>query len=126
MIKNYIFFLCEAYILHKVNRYDIHGKRIFETNDKFYFVSLCLSYGIALEIQPIFYFKLKFRKWFKYGLKAQKLLAQGSALGIMAISKAPCKVGCSKFESKIRYKKWCYFGAAKLLIFNTLIYEIVL
>ena len=38
----------------------------------------------------------------------------------------PYKVGCSKFESKIRYKKWCYFGAAKLLIFNTLIYEIVL
>ena len=56
--------------------------------------------------------------WFKYGLKAQKLqkqhalnqrspaegkgkgqklLAQGIALGIMAISKAPCKVGCSKF-----------------------------
>ena len=29
--------------------------------------------------------------WFKYGLKAQKLLAQGSALGIIAISKAPCK-----------------------------------
>ena len=52
--------------------------------------------------------RLKFRMWFKYGLKAQKLLAQGnghkqhalkgqkllaqgSALGIMAISKAPCK-----------------------------------
>ena len=34
--------------------------------------------------------------WFKYGLKAQKLLAQGIALGIIAISKAPCKVGCSK------------------------------
>ena len=44
----------------------------------------------------------KFRKWFKYGLmaqkfqkqhalKGQKLLAQGSALGIRAISKAPCK-----------------------------------
>ena len=29
--------------------------------------------------------------WLKYGLKAQKLLAQGSALGIIAISKAPCK-----------------------------------
>ena len=26
--------------------------------------------------------------WFKNGLKAQKLLAQGIALGIMAISKA--------------------------------------
>ena len=29
--------------------------------------------------------------WFKYGLKAQKLLAQGIALGKMAISNAPCK-----------------------------------
>ena len=29
--------------------------------------------------------------WFKNGLKAQKLLAQGIALGIMAISKAHCK-----------------------------------
>ena len=40
--------------------------------------------------------------WFKYGLKAQKLqkqharkgqklLAQGIALGMMAIGKAPCK-----------------------------------
>ena len=29
--------------------------------------------------------------WFKYGLKAQKLLAQGIALGIMAVGKAPCK-----------------------------------
>ena len=27
----------------------------------------------------------------KVGLKAQKLLAQGNALGIKAISKAPCK-----------------------------------
>ena len=27
--------------------------------------------------------------WFKYGLKAQKLLAQGSALGMKAISKTP-------------------------------------
>ena len=35
---------------------------------------------------------MNFRMWFKYGLKAQKLLAQGIALGIMAISKAPCKV----------------------------------
>lgn len=37
VIINYISFLCETYILHKVNRFDIHGKRIFETNDKFYF-----------------------------------------------------------------------------------------
>ena len=33
----------------------------------------------------------KFRKWFKYGLKTQKLLTPGIALGIIAINKAPCK-----------------------------------
>lgn len=37
VVISYISFLCEAYILHKVNRYDIHGKRVFENNDKFYF-----------------------------------------------------------------------------------------
>ena len=37
------------------------------------------------------YHVLNFRMWFKYGLKAQNLLAQGIALGIMAISNAPCK-----------------------------------
>ena len=29
--------------------------------------------------------------WFENGLKAQKLLAQGNALGILAVNKAPCK-----------------------------------
>ena len=38
-----------------------------------------------------FMISLNFRMWFKYGLKAQKLLAQGSALGMKAISKTPCK-----------------------------------
>ena len=37
VITNYSRFLCDAYMLHKVNRYDIHGKRLFECNDKFYF-----------------------------------------------------------------------------------------
>ena len=52
--------------------------------------------------------ELKFRMWFKYELKAQKLLAQGIALGIMAISKAPCKgksfVYCQVFESFCPYR----------------------
>ena len=62
---------------------------------------------------------LNFRMWFKYGLKAQKLqkqhalkgqklLAQGIALGIKAISKAPCKgksfVNCLIFESFCPYR----------------------
>ena len=46
--------------------------------------------------------------WFKYGLKAQKLLAQGIALGIIAINKAPCKgksfVYCLVLESFCPYR----------------------
>lgn len=37
VIMNYISYLCEAYMVKKVNRFDIHGKRLFENNDKFYF-----------------------------------------------------------------------------------------
>ena len=51
-----------------------------------------VSYG---KDTPFLLF-LNFRMRFKNGLKAQKLLAQGIALGIVAVSKAPCKVGCSK------------------------------
>lgn len=36
-IINYMKTLCDSYILHRVNRYDIHGKKLFESNDKFYF-----------------------------------------------------------------------------------------
>jgi len=36
-IIDYVQYLEDAYIIHKVNRYDIHGKRLFESNDKFYF-----------------------------------------------------------------------------------------
>ena len=46
--------------------------------------------------------------WFKNGLKAQKLLAQGNALGIIAVNKAPCKgksfVYCLVLESFCPYR----------------------
>ena len=46
--------------------------------------------------------------WFKYGLKAQKLIAQGIALGIMAISKAPVP------EKIVReYRKIAFSAAVK-------------
>ena len=63
---------------------------------------------IFVLLQAYLLILLKFRMWFKYGLKAQKLLAQGIALGIMAISKAPCKgksfVYCQVFESFCPYR----------------------
>ena len=36
-IINYARYLCESYMIQKVNRYDIHGKKIFESNEKYYF-----------------------------------------------------------------------------------------
>lgn len=36
-IIEYIKYISEAYILHKVNRYDIHGKKLFDSNGQFYF-----------------------------------------------------------------------------------------
>ena len=59
--------------------------------------------------------------WFKYGLKAQKLLAQGIALGIMAISKAPCKgksfVYCQVFEGFCPYYYICTWKNKEVKIF---------
>lgn len=37
LILNYISYLCNAYVIKEVKRYDIHGKRIFEHNHKYYY-----------------------------------------------------------------------------------------
>ena len=39
---NYLRAAANAYIINKVPRYDIHGKRLLETNDKYYFEDLGL------------------------------------------------------------------------------------
>ena len=41
--------------------------------------------------------------WFKNGLKAQKLLAQGNTLGMLAISIAPCKGKSFKKSSTYKF-----------------------
>lgn len=46
-IINYLSFLCEAYMIQRVNRYDIHGKRIFVSNDKYYFEDHGIRNAIA-------------------------------------------------------------------------------
>ena len=66
---------------------------------------------------------LKFRKWFKYGLKAQKLLAQGIALGIIAINKAPCKgksfVNCLILLKLLPFQGvWSSLAKLEFLIFS--------
>lgn len=47
MVIHYLSFLCEAYIVSRVNRYDIHGKRLFENNDKYYFEDQGVRNAIA-------------------------------------------------------------------------------
>ncbi|MCH5214262.1 MAG: ATP-binding protein [Muribaculaceae bacterium] len=36
-ILSYLKYLCEAFLVERVGRFDIHGKRLFESNDKYYF-----------------------------------------------------------------------------------------
>lgn len=40
MILNYLSFFCSAYIMYHVYRYDIHGKTLLESNEKYYFEDL--------------------------------------------------------------------------------------
>lgn len=40
IILAYLDFLCNAFIIERVGRYDIHGRKIFEIGDKFYFEDL--------------------------------------------------------------------------------------
>lgn len=47
VIINYTKFLCDAFLIHKVNRYDIHGKKLFESNDKLYFEDNGLRNALA-------------------------------------------------------------------------------
>lgn len=37
VILNYLNYLTDAYIINKVNRFDLHGKRLFDSNEKYYF-----------------------------------------------------------------------------------------
>lgn len=42
LVRSYMSFLCNAYILNKVNRYDIHGKQLLSNNEKYYFEDMGL------------------------------------------------------------------------------------
>ena len=48
-------------------------------------------------------------------------------LGVKILYKAFALIGrVFKNRIKIWYKKWCYIGVSKLLMFNILVYKIVL
>ena len=37
VVSNYLSYICQAYIMQYVHRYDIHGKTLLDTNGKYYF-----------------------------------------------------------------------------------------
>ncbi len=45
-VLDYLRMLCEAYVLHRVPRFDIRGRRHLEVNDKFYLGDIGLRYGL--------------------------------------------------------------------------------
>ena len=47
VVLDYASYLTEAYLIHEVKRYDIHGKKIFENNQKCYFEDIGLRNLIA-------------------------------------------------------------------------------
>ncbi|MBQ8968505.1 MAG: ATP-binding protein [Bacteroidaceae bacterium] len=47
VILDYTSYFAESYLLHEVKRYDIHGKRLFESNQKVYFGDIGLRNFIA-------------------------------------------------------------------------------
>ena len=46
-VQNYLFFLVQAYIIHRVRRYDIQGKRELEYSEKFYPADAGLRFGLT-------------------------------------------------------------------------------
>ena len=58
LVRSYMGFLCNAFILNRVNRYDIHGKQLLSNNEKYYFEDLGLrnvltSGGRATDIEKL-------------------------------------------------------------------------
>lgn len=47
LVRSYMDFLCNAFILNRVNRYDIHGKQLLSTNEKYYFEDLGLRNALT-------------------------------------------------------------------------------
>jgi len=47
VVLNYLSNLCSAFLINRVPRFDIKGKKIFEVNDKFYFEDLGLRNAIV-------------------------------------------------------------------------------
>ena len=70
-IQVYIDYLTSAFLIHRVERYDIAGKRLFETGEKFYFENLGIRHAIlgykpqdmGKVLENVVYNQLIFQGW---------------------------------------------------------------
>jgi predicted AAA+ superfamily ATPase len=68
-VLNYIRFSCDALLFEKVERYDVKGKRLLETNEKYYMSDIGLRFAtlgytpqsISSQLENIVYLELKSR-----------------------------------------------------------------
>jgi predicted AAA+ superfamily ATPase len=70
-VLNYIRFNCDAMLFEKVDRYDIKGKRLLETHEKYYMSDIGLRFAtlgftphsISSQLENIVYLELKYRQF---------------------------------------------------------------
>lgn len=80
-IYNYLKWLEEAFVIYRCNRYDIQGKSVLKTQEKFYLADISIKYsqfgfntkGIAASLENIVYLELRRRGYQVYvGKNADK------------------------------------------------------
>jgi predicted AAA+ superfamily ATPase len=70
-ILNYIRYSCDAMLFEKVDRYDVRGKRLLETHEKYYMSDIGLRFAtlgftpqsISSQLENIVYLELKYRNF---------------------------------------------------------------
>lgn len=78
-IYNYLGWLEEAFVIYRCNRYDIQGKSVMKTQEKFYLADISLKYsqfgynpkGVAATLENIVYLELRRRGYDVYVGKDQ-------------------------------------------------------
>ena len=73
-VYNYLEWLEKAFVIYRCQRYDMHGKSVLKTQEKFYLADACLKYcimgfnpeSVAAMLENVMYFELKRRGYEVY------------------------------------------------------------
>ncbi len=104
-IQNYLFYLESAYLLHKVRRYDIQGKRYLEIYEKYYIADIGFRHALLG-------FKQEDISDYLENIVCLELLRRGYEVAIGKIGDLEIDFIASKADQKI-YIQVCYLLANK-------------